>query len=285
MRDLFQLFIRNGGFITFFLLECVCLYLIVSFNKQQKSIWLHSAGTWSGSVEKRRNSFYQYLNLTEENDRLAAENARLKQELENTRTLTLDWRDTVKTVLVDSIRPKKEVLQYSFFPARVLNNSVSSLNNYLTIDKGSRDGVRRGMGVLTGDGVAGIVREVSEQYSLVISLLHSQSKLSASLKKTGHFGSLIWDGKDPIRATLNDIPKHVEFAPGDTIVTSGFSEIFPKNLPVGLVESSRIEPGSNFFTIAVRLTTDLSRVRRVYVVDNIFQSRIDSLQQRATNEQ
>ncbi len=280
MRDIIQLFVRSGGFITFFLLECVCLFLIVSFNKSQRSIWLHSAGNWSGAVEKKRNNLNQYLALTTENERLNIENARVKAELENNRMITLPWRDTVRTVNVDTMGNRKETLHFRFFPATVINNSVAGFNNFLTIDKGSADGVRPRMGVLSPDGLIGIVREVSKDYALVLSVLNQQSKTSVSLKKTGHFGSLIWEGGDPLHATLNDIPKHVVFAPGDTIVTSGFSEIFPKNITIGTIETSRIEPGSNFFTINVKLAADLSRTRHVYVVDHLFAPQIDSLEQK-----
>jgi rod shape-determining protein MreC len=280
MRDLIQLFVRSGGFITFFLLECVCLFLIVSFNKTQRGIWLHSAGTYTGAMEKKRNELNQYLNLKTENDRLNTENAQIKAEMENNRMVRLFWRDTFRTVLVDTIGNKSTNLHYRFFPATVINNTVNSFNNYLTIDRGSKDGVRPCMGVLAPDGVVGIVREVTENYSLVLSMLNRQSKISASLKKTGHFGSLIWEGTDPLHATLNDIPKHVTFAAGDTIVTSGFSEIFPKNIMVGIVENSKIEAGSNFFTINVRLSADLSRAQHVFVVDHLFQNQFDTLQTR-----
>ncbi len=282
MREILQLFVRSGGFITFLMLESVCLFLIVSFNKSQRSIWLHSAGQWSGAVEKRRNSFNQYLDLSRQNELLNVENARVKAELENNRMLTLPWRDTVRTVNVDTLGLKTTKLRYSFLPATVINNSVNSFNNFLTIDKGWADGVRPRMGVLTADGVVGIVREVSKNYSLVLSVLNSQSKISVALKKTGHFGSLVWEGGDPLRATLDDIPKHVTFSPGDTVVTSGFSEIFPKEIPVGTIEGSRIEAGSNFFTISVKLMADLSRTRHVYVVDRLFATEIDALESKQT---
>lgn len=284
MRDIIQLFVRSGGFITFFLLECVCLFLIVSFNKSQRSIWLHSAGNWSGAVEKKRNNLNQYLDLTTENERLNIENARVKAELENNRMLTLPWRDTVRTVLVDTMGGKTTNLHFSFIPAAVINNSVSSFNNFLTINKGAADGVRPRMGVLSQDGLVGIVREVSQNYALVLSVLNQQSKISVALKKTGHFGSLIWEGGNPLHATLKDIPKHVGFVPGDTIVTSGFSEIFPKNICIGTVEKSKIEPGSNFFTIEVKLAADLSATRHVYVVDHLFQQQLDSLQQKTVRQ-
>jgi rod shape-determining protein MreC len=281
MRDLIQLLIKSGGFLTFVFLEIICLFLVVSFNKKQQSIWLNSAGKYTGSIEKKRNEINQYFDLKGQNQTLAAENARLKNELENNRRVTLMWRDTFRTVLPDTISDKTKVDRYRFFPATVINNSVASFNNFLVIDRGWSDGVRPRMGVITSDGIVGIVRDVDKNYSLVLSILNPQSRVSAMLSKTGHFGSLVWEGEDPKMATLNDIPKHVQFAKGDTVVTSGFSEIFPKDMMIGTIENSRVDAGSNFFTIDVKLNNDLSRVQHVFVVDQIYKPQIDSLNMRA----
>ncbi len=278
MRDLLQLFVRSGGFITFLLLEVFCFYLIANFNQKQRKIWLHSANTATGAIEKKRNSVSQYFGLEAEADRLAAENARLLAELSKSNSIRIPYRDTVREVKIDTVRGDFVRPLFSFRPAMVINNTVTSANNYLTIDQGAAQGIRPGLGVISPDGVVGIVRDVSKNYSLVLSILNRNSKISAALKKTGHFGSLVWEGNDPKEAILHDIPKHVQFAPGDTVVTSGFSEIFPPGRVVGRVKFSSVEPGSNFYDIAVELTNDLSQARHVYVVDNLFRAEIDSLQ-------
>ena len=162
--------------------------------------------------------------------------------------------------------------QYSFIMAKVINNSITRRNNYLTLDKGSLLGVKPEMGVVTSQGVVGIVKNVSEHFCTVMSVLHKDTRIGARFKNNNYFGSLAWEGTDPKTAVLKDIAKHVIFKTGDTVVTTSYSAVFPENILIGTVQSSEIKPGENFYNIQIKLSTNFSNLTYVYVVNNIFKS-------------
>jgi len=157
---------------------------------------------------------------------------------------------------------------YEFYPARVINNSVNKQSNYITLDKGSLAGIQADMAVVAPDGIVGVVRNVSAHYSTVIPILNSKLQVSVVLKNSDHFGSLIWDGKTYREAIVNEIPVHIELHKGDTIVTSGYSALFPPGEMVGTIESFEENPGGSFRVLRVALSTDFKNLSRVYVVNN-----------------
>lgn len=262
MRTLILLIIKYGGFLTFIGLECICFWLVVKNNPDQRSIWLNSSNYFSGLLYERTNNLTKYWNLSAEADSLANENARLRAELRSARFQ--------EDVLEGSATDERWQQHYTFIAAEVVNNSISELNNYLTIDKGKRHGIKPRMGVITNDGIVGIVISVGDYYSSVMSVLHKESRIACSVKRTNAFGSLVWEGSNPTKAQLNDIPKHTTVIVGDTIQTSGFSSKFPGGIEVGYVEDADLRPGSNFYSINVNLKNDLSRVKYVYVVNNLM---------------
>lgn len=204
--------------------------------------------------------FTAYLDLKQINQRLAEQNSVL---LEN--QLNAHHKLFGENIYVnDTIYAR----QYHYAAARVVNNSINKQNNYLTLDIGSLNGIEPGMGVISTNGVIGVIKNVSKHYSTVLSVLHSNSKISTKLKKSNYFGSVQWDGKDYLEGILLDIPNHVSIAVGDTIVTSGYSSTFPHNLTVGTISEYDKPEGENFYDIRIKFSNDFKNMAQVYIVKN-----------------
>lgn len=271
MRNLINFLNKYSFFLFFLLLEVIAFFLIVQNNQYQKASFINSANSVSGEVYESFNQATEYLSLKKENSRLAAENALLREN--QLSSYAEVFGDNV--VVNDTIYGRK----YHYMAAKIINNSVNTQNNYLTLDKGSLNGIERGMGVIASQGVVGIVKNVSSNYSVVLSILHSQSSISGRLKNSSYFGSVKWDGRDYRNGKLTDIPNHVNLRLGDTITTSGFSSIFPANIPIGTVlDYERIE-GENFYDIDIRYMNDMKSMKYVYIVKNLHQEEIIELEE------
>jgi rod shape-determining protein MreC len=301
MGTLLQLLFRHGGFVTFVVVETICFLTIINFNKEKSAIFAHTTGVFSGNLLSKREELANYLRLKRQRDSLAEENRILFQRLTDALAAQIPLRDTIFVELdsvarSDSTFWEKQVRpQYRFVSARVVGNSVSSMNNWLVLNRGSKDGIHPDMGVVTPKGIVGIVRHVSPHFSLVMSVLHRETSISVALvlkkdkakDKEKALGSLIWEGGNPQEMTLKYIPKHFGMADGDQVVTSGYSDFFPKGVPVGIIRGGAKEDEENqYFSIAkVKLSQDLATVDNVYVVENIFFTELDSLKQRMKDEQ
>jgi rod shape-determining protein MreC len=285
MRTLFELFIRNGGFVTFVLVEVLCFILVIKFNTEQNSIFSYTTAQIGGIILEKKQSLVQYIDLSRRSDSLLAENARLQSDLYALRNRQSIEEDTVFMTQYDTaskaatIRP-----QFFYIGAEVIGNQVQNESNWLVINRGSTDGVEAGMGVVSRAGVIGIVRHVSKNFALVMSILNPQSRISARLGESGYFGSLVWAGQDPQLMTLRDIPKHAAAKAGQTVYTSGYSQMFPKGILIGVTGEPELKDGSNFYTIPVRLTQKMSDVHDVYVVRNIFYTELKLLEDSVANE-
>jgi len=167
--------------------------------------------------------------------------------------------------------------KYLYTTARVINNSVNKQNNYLTLNIGSSNGIEKGMGVLGPTGVVGVVVQSSQHYSTVLSVLHREARVGSKLKGSEYFGSLQWDGDSPESGILSDIPNHVALSIGDTIVSSGYSSIFPADIPLAVIKEFEKPAGENFYEIKVDFTTDFRNLGYVYVVKNIHKEEIEEL--------
>lgn len=260
MNNLLLFVFRYSAFLLFILLEIICVVLIVKYNKNQRSIFLNSSSIISGKLYNFADKAYEYNNLRSVADSLAGENALLKTHLYNLQR-TLDH-------MPDDTQPLDSCIlePYNIIPARVINNSINQRNNHFTIDRGVHDGIREGMGVISPHGVAGIIDHVGEKYSTAISLLHSAARISSSIKRNNFFGSLVWKEIDPSHMTLEAVPRQADIRLGDTIVTSGYSFIYPSGIFIGTVDKFWTEGGSNYYTIEVKLHEDIARLDRVYVV-------------------
>ncbi len=264
MRNLFLLIVRYGGFLSFLGLELLCFILIVRYNNNQQKIWVHSSNYFSGQLYERFDAVTRYWNLSVVSDSLARENSRLRAELRDARFQ--------EEIIEGSVSDEKWQQHYTFTTAEVVNNSVSRFNNYLTINRGSRHGIKPRQAVIDDKGVIGIVIRVDKYYSSVMSILNKESRIAASIKRNNFFGSVVWEGSNPTISQMRDVPKHAQIAIGDTVQTSGYSAIFPGGLPVGTVISATVPPGSNFYDIDVKLFNDLSKIRYVYVVNNLLRA-------------
>lgn len=253
---------RNNFTLLFIILQIFCTYLLITNSYFQQASVLNASNAAVANVMEGVSYVKEYVHLRENNAYLANENAQLRNFLLEARYIS----DTTHTVTVDSARKQ----QYTYMAAKVVNNSVSHRNNYLTLNKGSLHGVKPEMGVITSSGVVGIVKQVSPHYCTVMSLLHKDTRISAMIKSNGFFGSMVWDGEDPMVATLNEIDKTVPVKKGDTIITTAYSSIFPAGILLGTVREDKTKPGSSFHQISVRLSTRFDNLNFVYIVDNLL---------------
>ncbi len=276
MRNLFLFLWKYNFFIFFLLLEVFCGYLIFQNNNFQRSSFINSTNAVSAKVNSAISGVTDYIDLRTTNEALSRENAALKALLPD--AFYID--SALDRVSTDTLLKQ----QYSFMTAKVINNSVNRRNNYLTLNKGSLLGVKPEMGVISSDGIVGIVKDVSEHYCSVMSFLHKDSRISARIKKSGFIGSMVWDGFDETHASLKDIAKHVKVAKGDTIITSSFSSIFPEGIMIGLVEEVVDGGGTNFQEISVKLSTPFGKLTYVYIINNVFKDEQRALEEPLKND-
>ncbi len=287
MGRLFQLLLRNGGFVTWVFVELFCFVVMVQYNTTQGVIWANTTEIFGARLLEKRQNIADYFSLSERIDSLNHVVDSLQTRLANARVMQVSIRDTHFLVsydslsLSDSIRRRTIRPEYEFVTAKVIGNSITSANNWLIINRGSNDLVAPHMAVVSANGIVGIVRHVSPNFSIAMSALHRQTKITASLKKQKTFGSLIWEGGDPQVMTLKDISKHFEdqIQPGDPVVTSGYSVMFPKDIPVGKVQGKAAPDPENphFLVVQVRLSQDMSNLNDVSIVRNLYSAEIDSL--------
>lgn len=275
MSTLLQLLTRLGSFFIFLFLEGICIYLVVRYNEGQERIFINSTNIIAGKLTEQSDRLHRFFSLSTENTRLLAENARLRAQIASAQYPDQLQRDSAIVLSPDSL----VLQQYTFTGAEVVGNSVTLRNNMITLNRGSRHGIRPKMGVITENGVVGIVRQVGRHFSSVMSILHAQSRISARIRGERYFGSLVWQGPDHRFIALEDVPKYAQIAVGDTIETSGYSELFPAEILIGTIAAYSLPPGESNYKISVKLTADLARVQYVYVVNNLFQPELDSLLQ------
>ena len=279
MRNLLIFILKYSHLLIFIVLQLVCVGLLVNFNSYQGSVWYTSASRVMGAVNEVTAVVKRYFGLDEANRALTERNMQLVEELEYYKDLLRERKgvESLPTLVLkepekDSLSTRRVVIDKnipnSLFvcSARVVNNTVHRMDNYITIDRGENDGVRTGMGVISGVGVVGIVYRTSGSYSLVLPLLNSKSSISCKLARTDYFGFLQWKGGDPLEISLTDVPRHAEFALGDTVVTSGHSTVFIEGIPVGTVDSHAESHDRLSFTLGVRLFTDMAKLNDVFVL-------------------
>lgn len=260
MRNLIQLIWKYHFVLLFVLVELMSFAILIQNNSFHRAAFLSSANEMSGDAFKTINEATEYLKLKAVNEALIQENARLKSEAQNS------YFSMVPDVRF--FNDSAFMLQYEYLSAKVINNTSNKRNNYLTLNQGERNDLMPEMGVISDNGVVGIIKSTSENYAVVSSLLHKDTRISAKLKSNNYFGILTWDGHDPQVAQLDDIPSHVSINIGDTIVSRGSGTIFPPNVIVGIIKSFENIEGTDFQSIDVSLSVDFNNVSYVYVVRN-----------------
>lgn len=245
-------------------------------NNFQHASFLNSTNKVAAEVNTMVSSVTDYINLRTTNDALARQNAGLKSLIPD-----VYYIDSVLAVVSNDSIYKQ---QFTFINSRVVNNSVNRRNNYLTLNKGSSQGVKPDMGVISGDGIVGRVKDVSEHFCSVMSFLHKDSKVSARIKKNGYIGSMEWGGYDEYTGILEGITKHVNVQKGDTIITSSFSKNYPEGILVGIVSEVNSKTGENFQDIKVNLSTPFAKLSYVYIVTNLFKEEQEALEELQKND-
>lgn len=276
MRYFFAFLLRNNYYFLFIILEVIAGILMVRNYQYQSSVVFNATAEFTGGINNRFNNITQYFGLKQTNMALASENARLRAKLKESMLVG----DTSHFSKSDTLLKQ----EYDYTPAKVIHNSVNSRNNYLMLDKGSSDGIHSDMAVIAPDGIVGIVSKVSLHFSWVISVLHKQTKISCKIKKNGFVGTLVWDGLNYHHATLKDIPANVLIAKGDTVITSGYSSIFPQGIKIGTINEFKIDKGYNFYEITINLSQDMNKLAWVYVVTDYFKEEKSNLEKFTVDE-
>jgi rod shape-determining protein MreC len=255
-------------------MEILSFTLIFRYNRFQRAGALNFASSVQGFTYSKVVRFREYVNLRTINQELVNENNLLHNQLDQYKQMTMN-----QPVLSATTTGRK----YTYTQARIINNSVNRQYNYITLNRGKNHGIRPEMAVISSQGIVGMVYSASGNFSTVISVLNRDFRLSAKIKKNNYFGSLSWDGNNPRTAILSEIPYHVNIQKGDTIVTSGYSTIFPEGILVGTVTSFEVEE-SNFFRIEVELSVDFNQLNWVYVIRNLLEEEQNHLEETLTND-
>jgi rod shape-determining protein MreC len=274
MRNLLFFFLRNYFVLLFLLLEGLSFILIFQFNDFQRSGFISHTRSITSFLQENFSGFRSYFNLRIENEVLSVENARLRNELARKGSY-----DKIPGMVVDSASQTA----YRYIPSRVISSSVNKQYNYLTVNKGKKQGVYPDMAAISATGVVGIVVAVSDNYSTIIPVLNRNFRLSARLKKNKFFGIIEWEGRSADYVSLKEIPVHVEVQPGDTVVTSGFSAVFPEGIMVGVIETIE-NAGGNFHEIKVKLSTDYRKLYHVDLIRFIYKAELEELENRTKND-
>ena len=264
MRNLLDFLMKYNYWFLFVLLEVASFVLLFRFNRYQQSVFFTSANAAAGKLYEARDEVASYFRLKEANEDLLDRNMELELRVAALEGALRDARaDTMALGSLDSVPADT---RYTLHKAHVVKNSLNRLDNYLTLDRGEADGIRPEMGVVDANGVVGIVYKTTAHYSLVISLLNSKSSLSCKIQGSDYFGYLKWEGEDSRYAYLRDLPRHAEFSVGDTVVTSGYSAVFPPGLRVGYIDEMSDSHDGLSYLLKIRLATDFGRVNDVRVI-------------------
>ena len=271
IQNFLTILVKYGSTFLFVLLELLCLYLSVNNNKEQSAIWSNSSSIFVGNIYKRYDKLTSFIHLSESNNELALENAGLRSQL-----LERNFKSNGHDSLVAS--------NFEFIPAIIINNSIRKINNRITINKGRADGIAKGMGVISKDGIIGVISSVSEHFSTANSVLNIQSNISGLISRTRILGDLKWTGKNPSILNMNSVPQYVDVQIGDSIVTSGYSTVFPKGQMVGTVNNVDKNARTGYYEIEVKLSSDLISAEYVYVVQNIIYKKIQEIEEKSEDE-
>ena len=258
MQQIINFLIKNSYKLLFLLLLGVSLTLTVKSHSYHRSQYINSSNAVSGYTYNQISSVKDYFGLRQKNEDLARENARLKEILFNKKDTVLEGKIVVPDILSNFV-----VRQ-----AKVIKNSYSKQENFLTLDRGTFEGLRPDMGVISDRGVVGVIEKTSKNFATVISMLHLKTSLNAKLKNTDHFGSITWDGKNAGYVQLIDLPRLATLKKGDTIVTGAQTEIFPENIPIGKIDRIFEEKATNKYVINIRLFNDMTSLGYVYIIEN-----------------
>jgi rod shape-determining protein MreC len=268
MQQIVNFVLKNSNRLLFLLLLVISLSLTIQSHSYHKSKMISSANFFTGGIYEKVNNIDEYFSLRAQNDELAIENARLK-------SLLFNQKDTTKLPEIDTIKGVKKT---DIIVSKVIRNSYSAFENYLTINSGSSSGIKPNMGVINSAGIIGIVDNTSKDYTTIISILNVKSQINAKIKKSNHFGSLVWNAKSTGFVQLIDVPRLAGVRKGDTIVTGGQSIIFPENIGIGTIDKVYIDNVTNYYTLDIKLFNDMTNLGHVYIIKNKDAEEISNLE-------
>lgn len=275
MRNLWQLIVHNIHLLLFLLLEVVAFLLITHYLPYPKSTVFTSANRLVAGVNSAGDDIAEYFCLRRDNEELNAEITRLQLQVQTLQNQLEPLRETDS--LPDTINYRYAHLGYTVIPAKVIDLTTNQERNYLTINKGLRDGIQSGMGVVAGGGIVGIVSSVGDKFSLVVPIIHTAVNVSAYIQKNSQLGFTHWEGHDIRHVNLMEIGRHIPIETGDTILTSGLTATFPEGLLIGVTDRVRLTDGDNYYQIRVRLNTDFHHLRYVQVLNNTHSTELENL--------
>ncbi len=275
MNNLIDFFRKNFHYFLFAVLLVVSLVLVGTSMAYSQYKFSRICQNLVGPIQKNWSEMTRLFSLGPENEDLVQQNMTLMREQENMFMLK---EDTMLSMMseVDSLHTKR-IRLYDYQYAHVIFNTTNQAFNYIIIDKGSDDGICRDMAVTSPKGVVGVVSDVSPHFASIISILHPDSRISAVVSPINQVGTVVWEGTDPSVAYLENIPQHLEINIGDSVLTSGYSNIFPRGLLIGTVKEVSVGKNASFLTIKVKLATDFTRINTVYLIENLYKSELDSL--------
>lgn len=274
MRSIYYLISRFYVLILFVLLEVFALSLIFKSHKYQEVSFLNTSGTVTGTIMRYVNTVNAFVHSGSSNKILMEENVRLKQQIA--------YQNTYPT---DTALPRNSsTYKFEYIAAKVVNNSINKSINYITIDKGSADGVQKGLGVVSSNGVVGVITNVSTHFSLIMSVISVKTQIGVRHKNTNALGNLKWNGDDPYLLQIDGMSKTLPLKKNDTIVTAGFSSIFPPDIPIAIVKKIAPDASTSFFNIDVKLINDIGSLSYVYIVKNEKKKELDDLVNQVAHE-
>ncbi len=283
MRNIFLFIRRYFNFIFLLILQIFCIYLIVHYNTYHNAVASGVMNEVTGKVNKEYNKVDYYFQLKKTNEKLARDNERLRNLMKE----NFETPDTSIKIIADSIPYDTlgNIRKWEYRAAKVVSSSVSAPNNFIVLSRGFAQQLKKDMGVVDpNNGVVGIVTDVSENFAVVMSLLHKDSKISAKLKTGGDAGQVIWDGKDPNRLLLIEIRKSAKVAKGDTVFTSGFTTTFPYGLMLGTVAEIIPDKSTNNYIIKLKSSANFYNLQYVYAIENYQKDEINRLLKNAINK-
>jgi len=288
MQKLLAFIVAKRHWFLFVFCEIIAFVLIYHNNAYQRNLILSSANAITGRILSASSAVFAYFDLQNVNQELLERSSMLEMEVlrlnEQLADLTTDKTSFSQVFLKDTLLTDsliKRSYNYQYITARAISNSINSPTNYFMINKGSSDGIHPDMGVVSSRGIAGIVTTVSDRFAMAMSLLHVKSKVSCKIQNTHFFGPLSWKGGDVKYGYLEEIASHATFQVGDTIVTSGYSDLFPPGIMVGIVESYNKQEDDNFYSLKVRFATDFQSLNVLCVIDNRLQNEQKELEREA----
>lgn len=267
MERLLNFIYEYRAFFTFLLLELSCAWLVIENNQYQSTKYFNSSNQLAANILGFSQGVREYFSLRTINEELSRENASLRTQLEK------------KSQQIQGITDSARINQYEYVSAKVMGNSTNLYKNFITINKGSVDGIAPGMAAISDAGAVGKVKSVSEHYAVLISLLNVDEQVSSVIKRTHQFGSVRWDGLDMRYSNLLFIPRHAEPMVGDSVVTSGYNAVFPEGVLVGIIREVNLKEETPFWDIRLELSQDFGRLAFVEIVKSRLKNEKDSLEQ------